>query len=292
MFTPTIRVPKYDKANLSLILTQNKRISTDLQGSTPRMPVITLTTDFGLKDHYAASLRGALLRRLPAATISEITHLVPPFDFGEAAYILGHAFPEYPEGSIHLVAVGSGGGGRFRHVALKLQGHFFVGCDNGIFSLLTNEAPEQVVEIAAAGKEPSTFLARDLYLPAAVSLANGAALETLGPDGGSIAQRIRHITPPEADALKGTVEYVDSFGNLITSIKREDFVRIGQGRAFAIHLIGDEVNELHRSYGDVPEGEKVAFFNSSGVLEIAMNNGNAAGLLMMRMNSVVRIVFE
>jgi hypothetical protein len=256
------------------------------------MPAITLTTDFGLKDHYAASLRGALLRLLPSAVYAEITHLVPPFDFGEAAYILGHAFPEFPAGTIHVVAVGSGGGGRFRHVALKLQGHYFIGCDNGIFSLLSGESPEQVVEIAAAGKEPSTFLARDLYLPAAVKLATGSELSSLGPDAGGIAQRIRHTTPPEADALKGIVEYVDSFGNLITSIRNDDFLRIGQGRPFAIHLIGDEINEINRTYGDVPEGEKVAFFNSSGVLEIAMNNGNAAGLLMMRMNSVVRITFE
>lgn len=256
------------------------------------MPVITLTTDFGHKDHYAGSLRGALIRQLPSLTVAEITHLVTPFDIGEAAYILGRAFREFPAGTIHLVAVGSGGGTRFGHVALQLNDHYFIGCDNGLFSLISEDQPTQVVQIASRENEPSTFLARDLYLPAALKLANGTPLAELGPALSGVAQRQRHLSPPENDTLKGTVLYVDSFGNLITSITRVDFERVGKRRSFSIQLIGDEITELHRTYGDVPEGEKVAFFNSAGHLEIAMNSGNAAGLLMMRVNSVVRIVFE
>lgn len=257
------------------------------------MPIITLTTDFGLKDHYAPSLKGALLRQLPSAVIVDISHQIPPYDFGQAAYVLGHAFHEFPDGTIHIVAVGSGGGGRFNHVALKLQNHYFIGCDNGIFSLLsTEETPESVVEISAAGKEPSTFVARDLYLPNAIKLAKGVSLALLGPSQSGVAQRIRQISPPEEDVLKGNVVYIDAFSNLITNITGEDFDRVGKGRAFAIDLIRDEITELHRTYGDVPEGEKIAFFNSAGVLEIAVNNGNALGLLNLRLNSVVRITFS
>jgi S-adenosyl-L-methionine hydrolase (adenosine-forming) len=254
------------------------------------MPVITLTTDFGLRDHYASALRGAIIRHQPQIIVSDISHQVAAFDIAEAAYILSHAFKEYPAGSIHLVAVGSGGG-RFGHIALKLQGHFFVGCDNGLFSLLSDENPEQIVQIATRNEEPSSFLARDLYLPAAIKLATGASLESLGPALSGIAQRRRPVSPPEADALKGIVVYVDSFGNLITNITRAEFQKVGRSRNYSIQLIGDEITEIHRNYGDVPEGEKVAFFNSAGVLEIAMNNGNAAGLLMMRINSVVRVLF-
>jgi S-adenosyl-L-methionine hydrolase (adenosine-forming) len=254
------------------------------------MPVITLTTDFGLRDPYASALRGAIIRQLGGMTVSDITHQVNPFDIGEAAYILGQAYKEYPAGTIHLVAVGSGGG-RFHHVALLLDGHYFIGCDNGLFSLITDKSPDQVVQIASRNEEPSTFLARDLYLPAAMKLATGTPLESLGIALSGVAQRQRPVSPPEADSLKGTVVYVDSFGNLITSIRREDFARVGKGRSFSIQIVGDEISELHKTYGDVPEGEKLAFFNSSGVLEIALNSGNAAGLLMMRVNSVVRIVF-
>lgn len=254
------------------------------------MPVITLTTDFGLRDPYASALRGAVVRQRPDIIVSDISHLVSPFDIGEGAYILGRAYPEYPSGSIHLVAVGSGGG-RYGHVALRLAGHYFVGCDNGLFSLLGETEPDLVVQIGTRNDEPSTFLARDLYLPAALKLATGTPLEELGAVIGGVAQRRRPVSPPEADSLKGTVVYVDTFGNLITSITREEFNKVGKGRSFSIQLIGDEIEELHKTYGDVPEGEKLAFFNSSGVLEIAMNSGNAAGLLMMRVNSVVRIVF-
>jgi S-adenosylmethionine hydrolase len=257
------------------------------------MPIITLTTDFGLKDHYAASLKGALMRQMPSVTQVDISHQIPPFDFGQAAYVLGHAFDEFPSGTVHLVAVGSGGSGPYNHVALKLKGHYFVGCDNGIFSLLSPaHSPELIVQLALAGKEPSTFLARDLYLPAAIKLANGTPLEKLGLPQSNVAQLIRQISPPEEDVLKGTVIYIDQFSNLITNITGDDFDRIGKGRLFTIDLIREEITELHRTYGDVPSGALVAFFNSAGVLEIAMNNANAAVLLNLKLNSVVRITFS
>lgn len=257
------------------------------------MAIITLTTDFGLKDHYAASLKGALMRQMPSAQLVDVTHQIPPFDFGQAAFVLGHAFQEFPSGTVHLVAVGSGGSGRYNHIALKLQGHYFVGCDNGIFSLLsTDHQPELIIQLALSGKEPSTFVARDLYLPAAIKLANGIPLEKLGLPQTSVSQLIRQISPPEEDVLKGTVIYIDSFSNFITNITGDEFDRVGKGRLFSIDLIRDEITELHRTYGDVPSGAIVAFFNSAGVLEIAMNNGNAAGLLNLKLNSVVRITFS
>ncbi|HEU4717587.1 MAG TPA: SAM-dependent chlorinase/fluorinase, partial [Bacteroidia bacterium] len=144
------------------------------------MAVITLTTDFGLRDHYTGSLRGALLRQLPSATVIDISHQITPFDFDQAAYVLGHAYHEFPAGTIHLVAVGSGGGGKFPHVIVQLGEHFFIGCDNGMFSLLSDKNPSAVIELAAGGKEPSTFVARDLYVPAAAALANGTPAAQLG----------------------------------------------------------------------------------------------------------------
>jgi hypothetical protein len=261
------------------------------------MAIITLTTDFGLKDHYAAALKGALMRQMPSAEMVEITHQVPLMNYAEAGYVLGASFHEFPLGTVHLVAVGSGGSGPYNHVALKFKGHFFVGCDNGTFSLLDPHAePEQIVQLALSGKEPSTFLARDLYLPAAIKLASGTPLDKLGLPQSRLTKLMFPVAPPEPDVLKGTVVYVDSFRNLITNISGDDFDRIGKGRLFSIELIrlrGKEtITELHRTYGDVPIGAIVAFFNSTGVLEIAINNGPAAELLNLRQNSVVRITFE
>ncbi|HTL81013.1 MAG TPA: SAM-dependent chlorinase/fluorinase [Bacteroidia bacterium] len=255
------------------------------------MPVITITSDFGTKDHYAASVRGALFRQLPGATFSEISNQVPAFDVSVGAYLVAQAYPEYPAGSIHIVAVNSGGGGRFDHVAVQMNGHFFVGCNNGIFSLISDKPADKVIQIAASGKEPSTFCARDLYVPAAVKLATGIAIEKLGVTLPDIARLSRPVAPPEENVLKGVVQYVDSFGNVITNISGEEFDRVGMGRQFVIELFKESINELHRTYADVNVGEKVAFFNSAGMLEIAMNSGNASGLLNLRLNSIIRIVF-
>lgn len=261
------------------------------------MSIITLTTDFGLKDHYGASLKGALLRQMPSAVVVDITHQVPLMNYAEAGYVLGAAFHEFPLGTVHLVAVGSGGSGPYNHVALKFKGHYFVGCDNGTFSFLDPDTePEHIVQLALSGKEPSTFLARDLYLPAAIKLATGTPIESLGLPQSRLTKLMFPVSPPEQDVLKGTVVYVDSFRNLITNISGDDFDTIGKGRLFSIELIrlrGKEtITELHRTYGDVPIGAIVAFFNSTGMLEIAINNGPAAELLNLRQNSVVRITFE
>ncbi|MBI3509997.1 MAG: SAM-dependent chlorinase/fluorinase [Bacteroidetes bacterium] len=256
------------------------------------MPVITLTTDFGLKDHYMASVKGALIGKLPNTHIIDISHQVPAFDFAQAAFILSRAFPEFPAGSIHIISVNSGGG-PFDHVAIRLHKHFFIGCDNGIFSLLSNEEePSKIILLAKAGEEPSTFAARDIYVPAAIKLANGIPLEKLGTELDRITQRIRPVAPPENDVLKGTIVHIDNFGNLITDITGDEFDRIGKGRLFTIDLTRDEITELSRTYSDVPQGEKLAFFNSSGVLEIAMNLGKASGLLNMKIGTVIRIRFE
>lgn len=277
----------------SLFLLQNKRISADLQADQPgNMSVITLTTDFGLKDHYAAALRGRLLRIAPGTVISDVTHLIPAYDIQQAAWVLRNTFAEYPEGSVHIIAVGAGLSRRFGHVAAKLGGHYFIGCDNGFFSLFGEQRPEHVVLLSRGEDVATTFIARDIYAPAAAQLISGTPLSALGTELSGVVEKLQRRHPPEENVLKGAVAYVDSFGNLITDITRSNFDQTGRGRRFALELIGDEINQLHTAYADVPEGEKLALFNSAGVLEIAINQGKAASLLSLRLNDVVRIVFE
>jgi S-adenosyl-L-methionine hydrolase (adenosine-forming) len=256
------------------------------------MSVITLTTDFGLKDHYAGALRGRLLRECPGTVVADITHLIPAYDIQQAAWVLRHAYYEFPEGSVHLVAVGAGLSKRFNHIAARIGAHYFVGCDNGFFSLFGNLRPDEVVLLCSGDQVQGTFIARDVYAPAAAQLIKGESLSNLGQTLDGVVEKLRRHHPPEADVLKGTVAYVDSFGNLITDITRAEFETTGRNRRFALELIGDEITQLHKAYADVPEGEKLALFNSSGVLEIAINQGKAASLLNLRLNDVVRIVFE
>jgi S-adenosyl-L-methionine hydrolase (adenosine-forming) len=278
---------------VSLFLLQNKRISADLQADHPgNMSVITLTTDFGHKDHYAAALRGTLLRLSPGTVIADITHLIPAYDIQQAAWVLRHAYSEFPKGSVHIVAVGAGLSRRFGHVAAKLGEHYFIGCDNGFFSLFGRERPEEVILLSRGEDVGSTFIARDLYAEAAVRIIAGEPLSALGAAQDGIVEKLRRQHPPEENVLKGAVAYIDGFGNLITDISRAEFDTVGRGRRFALELIGDEITQLHKAYADVPEGEKLALFNSSGVLEISINQGKASSLLSLRLNDVVRIVFE
>ncbi|TND09775.1 MAG: hypothetical protein FD123_899 [Bacteroidetes bacterium] len=256
------------------------------------MKVITLTTDFGLRDHYTAAVKGALLRGSPGTPVVDISHLVPPGDILQAAFILRNCFNEFPAGSIHIVAVGSSLSPRYPQIALFLDGHYFVGCDNGIFSLLSQNRPSRIVELALPADTTATFAAKDIYVPAAARLAAGEEIDTLGPLRSDVYEKMLRRHPPEDHVIKGTVVYIDAFGNLITDISAAQFRAIGKGRLFSIGLIGDEITKIHRDYSDVVEGEKVAFFNSAGMLEIAINQGKASSLLNLKLHDIVRIEFQ
>jgi S-adenosylmethionine hydrolase len=256
------------------------------------MAIVTLTSDFGLKDHFAAAIKGALLTVIPGVTLVDISHAITPFDLQQGAFTLGHAWQKFPIGTIHIVCVGPSPSARFNHIAFRMNGHFFVGANNGLFSLVSDDRPEQVVEIAKAGSEPSSFPALDLYVPVAAAIASGKPLTETGTEISGIAELIRPRHLPEDDVIKGNVVYIDSFGNLVTDIRRAEFERVGRGRNFSILLIGDEINSISRRYADVDEGDKLALFNSEGLLEIAINQGKASQLLNMRVNAVIRIAFS
>lgn len=256
---------------------------------TPR--IVTLTTDFGSRDHFVATLKGALCSLIPGVTIVDITHAIAPFDIQQAAYTLGHSWEVFPQGSIHIVCVGASPSLRFNHVAFNLAGHYFIGSNNGLFSLMSESRPAEVIEICPAGAEPSTFPALDVYVPVATALASGKQLAEIGVPTSDLAELLKPRHFPEDDVIKGNVVHIDSFGNLVTDIRKSEFERVGQGRDFAIQIIGDEITAISKRYSDVDEGDKLALFNSYDVLEIAINQGKANQLLNMRINTVIRIVF-
>jgi S-adenosylmethionine hydrolase len=172
-----------------------------------------------------------------------------------------------------------------------LKGQYFIGADNGIFSLFSDDQPEYVIEICKGGDEPTSFPALDVYVPFAAAIASGLKLESLGEKLEGVSQLIRPRHFPEDDVIKGNIVYIDGLGNLVTDIRKSEFDRIGQGRSFSINLIGDEITTISRRYSDVDEGDKLALFNSDEVLEIAINQGKANQLLNLRINTVIRIVF-
>jgi S-adenosylmethionine hydrolase len=259
------------------------------------MPIITLTTDWGLKDHYLASVKGSILSHIPQAQIIDISHQIKPFDLNEASYILRNVWKSFPEGSIHLVGVNSEASLAHPHVVIKHQGHYFIGADNGIFSLVFDHQPDEIFEldiIQATNK--FTFSTKDVFVQAALHICEGNPLDGLGEKLAELTNRMAFQPVTEEGLIKGKVIYIDRYENVVTNISESLFQEKAQNKKFEILLRAGKytIKKIHTSYSDVVEGELVALFGSDNLLEIAQNKGRAAGLLGIQVDDVVRIEIE
>jgi S-adenosylmethionine hydrolase len=257
------------------------------------MPIITLTSDWGLKDHYSGAVKGAILSRLPEALIVDITHTIPSFNSEQAAFVLKNAYPNYPEGTVHILAINTEESDKFPHTAILYNGHYFIGTDTGIFSLLCDKPPDKVVEIQMPqDSDYFTFSTRDRFVKVAVHLAKGGKIEEVGKMKDKIREKILFKPVIDQNVIKGHVMYIDSYENVITNITEPVFNENRKDRKFSIHFRSYEIKKISRSYQDVPHGEILALFDSNRYLEIAMNQGNAAGLLGLDYKDMVRIEFK
>lgn len=258
------------------------------------MAIITLTTDLGSKDFYQAALKGSLLKLLPTANLVDISHDIPAFNIPQAAFVLKNAFHYFPNETVHLIGIDSVYQENTRYLALRYQDHFFVGSDNGIFSLLFDEEPDEVVEINIM--QDLNFLhfpLSDILAKAASHLANGGKLKDIGLPMDSIKQRMTLQPVIEGDIIRGSVIYIDAFQNVITNITKELFTRQQKNRNFSLYFRRNEsITSMSWHYNEVPEGEKLCLFGISNHLEIAINKGNASGLLGLHLGDIVRIEFH
>lgn len=265
------------------------------------MAIITLTTDMGLKDHYVATVKGAIVRQLPEARIVDVSHLIKPFDTAQAAFVLRNAYPDFPRGSIHLIGVNPESDGQTPHLVVRHDGHYFIGADNGIFSLLFDGRPHEAFELTMKlAEDQHTFPVKTAFVPAACHLARGGTPDVIGRKVVHIRELIGFQPAVDANSIRAKVVYVDHYGNLVTNVRRGLFDEVGRGRSFSIGYgrSEDDITRLHRSYNEVPNGERVAFFGSNGLLEIAINKGadNGAGggastLFGVREGDAIRVEF-
>lgn len=258
------------------------------------MGIITLTTDLGHTDFYQAALKGSLLNLYPAVKIIDISHNIPPFDIQQAAFVLKNAYQYFPKKTVHLIGIDSVYNKNTRYLAIKHKDYFFVGTDNGIFSLLFDEDPEEAVELTVI--QDLKFLhfpLTDIFAKAAIYLAKGGKLSDIGHPITDIQQRTVIQPVIDKNTIRGRVIYVDSFQNVITNITKELFTEVQNNRAFTVHFRRNEtINQLSWHYNEVPEGEKLCLFGISNHLEIAINKGNASGLLGLHIGDIVRVDFE
>lgn len=258
------------------------------------MAIITLTTDLGTKDFYQATLKGSILKIIPTANIVDITHKVPSFNIQYAAFVLKNAYPYFPDNTVHLVGIDSVFSENTKYIALKYQNHYFVGADNGIFSLLFDEQPDEIVELnIMQDLKFLHFPLVDIFVKAASHLAKGGKLKDIGVPTAELEQRTLLHPVIERDTIRGSVIYIDNFYNVITNITKEIFTKVQRNRDFTLYFRRNEtITHLSWHYNEVPEGEKLCLFGISNHLEIAMNKGKASQLLGLHLGDIVRVEFH
>ncbi len=247
-------------------------------------PIITLTTDFGYADGYVGALKGAILSIAPQAHIVDITHGIAPQAIAQAAFVLQQAVPYFPADTIHLAVIDPGVGSARRPLALRTSHATFVGPDNGLFTpFLTPAGTVQIVHLTQSQywrPQPSvTFHGRDIFAPVAAHLAAGVPLAEMGV---GIDDPVRLVdTAPSrmaGGALHGTVIHIDYFGNLITNLPA---AWLGE-KQWTVEVHGEVVPAISPHYAAVAPGRLVAYVGSSGTLEVAVRDGNAARELVAK----------
>ena len=239
--------------------------------------IITLTTDFGLKDHYVGAMKGVMLSVNENAALVDITHMIGSHDVGAASFVVGVSYRCFPEGTVHLVVVDPGVGSERRPLALRADGHFFVGPDNGVFSSVLRSGGEvHVHEITNRryfrGEVSSTFHGRDVFSPVAAHVSLGVSLSELGPEADDPEILPAQVCAVEGERIRGTVVYADKFGNLVTNIPTE---ALRNGREARVNVGGKTIRGVSEFYSSAARGEILAVGGSSGYIEISVNRGSA-----------------
>lgn len=276
------------------------------------MAIITLTTDFGEKDHFAGAVKGAIYSELEDVRIVDISHSVSPFNVPEAAYIIQNAYSSFPKGTIHVIGIDSELSPENKHIAVKLDDHFFICANNGIMSMICAEiAPEKIVEINIHDKIETSFPVLDVFVKVACHIARGGTLEVIGKVIDTI-KPITNLIPfvnDDQNQIIGSIIYIDNYGNVITNIKRKFFEAIQKTRRYEISARSYKFKTIYNKYSDainfeIPEdkrydeGKGLVVFNSSNYLEIAVYKsdnatvGSASSLMGLKLRDTVTINFK
>jgi hypothetical protein len=258
------------------------------------MAIITLTSDFGEADHYIACMKGVILQIAPTLQIVDVTHNIGPHDVVHGAFVLRQVFDHFPDGTIHVAVVDPGVGTHRRLIAARYSAQTILAPDNGLVSLVHRDF---VLAELRAIQNPhlfrseisATFHGRDILAPVAAHLARGMTLEAVGPMIDQLEiLNLEKVAPLPNGGLEGRVLYIDHFGNLITNISQDDLGHMADGGHDPEVYVGPlRVGPLRHTYADVDPSEIVAVVGSTGMLEVAINQGNAAAQLCASPGTIV-----
>ncbi|TVZ09663.1 hypothetical protein JM80_2191 [Cellulophaga sp. RHA_52] len=252
------------------------------------MTILTLTTDFGYKDHFVGALKGAIFSEIENATIVDISHSINPFSIQECAYILKNSYKTFPKGTVHIVGVDAELTKENEHIITYVDGHYFISANNGVVCLITSEVkPEKIVSINIPDTKNGSFPTYDVFIKAACHLARGGKMEVVGKPFTNL-KTFKDFVPQLIDGGKtiiGNIVYIDNYGNVVSNIQKNLFEAYKNGRDYEVRVRGKVLKTIHNKYSDIINfdaeknrrngpGDLLALFNSSQFLELAIYKSN------------------
>lgn len=256
------------------------------------MALVSLTTDFGLKDYNVAKLKSAIFHHIKQVQIVDISHHIDKFDIVQAAFYLQNVIPSFPENTIHAVAVYSHYKKNSEIITFNKNGQYFVGPNNGIFSLIFDDLdPKKIYKVDAPHDKANSTIS--VLAHAIAYISHGLPLAEIGPIPEQFYQKMLLKPVLTQHQIRAAIIHIDNFENVIINLKRSEFESLRAGRSFELYYKQNEpITILHNHYGDVPIGDPVAFFNSSDYLVIAVNLDKAASLYNLHKNEMIQIYFN
>ena len=252
------------------------------------MSIITLTTDYGNKDYSVSELKAKIYNEITDVRIVDVSHNISPFNLTEAAYIIKSAYRHFPKGSIHIIGIESDLTPENAHIAMKFDDNYFIGADNGIFSMIIGDfKADSMVEINIHKNYNYTITANDVFVKIATHISREGKLEVIGKKIDSIKE-IKNIKPAvsnDNNQIIGSVIYIDNYGNVVTNITQNIFDKIAKSRPFTIYARNVKFDKIFNNYSDaidysIPkdkreeDGKKIALFNNLGYLELSIYKSN------------------
>jgi S-adenosylmethionine hydrolase len=253
------------------------------------MPLVTFTSDFGNGDHYVAAVKAAILGKEPSVQLIDISHDIKQFDLPHLAFTITSVFRQFPTGTIHLIGL-NGNDSVDEYLAVKLEEHIFLLPDNGLIGLLSDESPTEVVIIKS--EMNSLFPTRDLLAPIVLALSKGESFESFGTASSDYKRMMSRKVKATRKEIAGQIIHVDQYGNLISNIRKTDFDILSKEKQFKIQIGKETSTRIHLKYQDAEPGDIFFVFNSLGLLEIGINQGNANQLLGLDFDAAINIQFE
>jgi len=273
------------------------------------MSIITLTTDYGLKDHFVGALKGKILSQNKEAIIVDISHHIDSFNTSEASYIIDASYNSFPKGTVHIIGIDIELKEDNQHIAMEWNGHYFIATDNGILSMLIQKIkPQKMVAINIHDRLLPEATDMDVFVTVAVHIAKGGSLNVIGKEIKQLKEvtELQPVIASDTNSIKGYVVYIDHFGNAVTNISKKLFLDIAKGRPYEVTFKSKKVKTIFAKYSEIEAADKqpttitgkhLAIFNEAGFLEIGIyksntKTGTASSLLGLRYRDFVMINFN